>query len=79
MKTTFCIDDTIVRRLREEAMRQGTTMSALAEAGIRRILDAGHSAGPAPSDLTPLPTWHGGEMLVDISKRDELYRVMEED
>ena len=28
--------------------------------------------------LPPLPTWHGGVMLVDIAKRDDLYRVMEE-
>lgn len=28
--------------------------------------------------LPLLPSWHGGGELVDISNRDELYRVMEE-
>ena len=28
--------------------------------------------------LPPLPIWHSGEMLVDVAKRDDLYRVMEE-
>ncbi len=69
MKTTLNIDDTLLLRLREEAARRGTTMSALVEAGLRRILQ---------DTLPPLPTWHGGEMLVDVAKRDDLYRVMEE-
>ena len=30
MKTTLNIDDTVMQRLREEAARRGTTMSALA-------------------------------------------------
>ena len=47
MKTTLNIDDTVMRRLREEAARRGTTMSALVEAGIRRILDEGL---PSPAD-----------------------------
>ena len=29
--------------------------------------------------LEPLPTWRGGGHLVDISDRDALYRVMEEE
>ena len=78
MKTTLNIDDTVMQRLREEAPRRGTTMSALVEAGIRRILDEGVDADPTPRSIPPLPTWQGGEMLVDVSNRDELYRVMEE-
>ena len=42
MKTTLNIDDTVMRRLREEAARRQTTMSSLVEAGLRRVLaDAG--------------------------------------
>ncbi len=78
MKTTLNIDDTVMQRLREEAPRRGTTMSALVEAGGRRILDEGADADPSPRSIPPLPTWHGGEMLVDVSNRDELYRVMDE-
>ena len=75
MKTTLNIDDTVMQRLREEVPRRGTTMSALVEAGIRRILDEDPSDSPP---LPPLPTWHGGPMTVDVANRDELYRVMEE-
>lgn len=78
MKTTLKIDDTVMQRLREEAARRGTTMSALVEAGLRRILYDSLPTGSAADSLPPLPTWHGGEMLVDVSKRDELYRAMEE-
>jgi hypothetical protein len=77
MKTTLNIDDTVMQRLREEAPRRGTTMSALVEAGIRRILDE-DPRGPTTDSLPSLPTWHGGAMLVDVSNRGELYRVMEE-
>ena len=77
MKTTLNIDDTVMRRLREAAARRGTTMSALVEAGIRRVL-----AEPARSDkrpLPPLPSWNGGDELVDLSNREALYRAMEEE
>ena len=55
MKTTLNIDDRLVRELHEEAARRGTTMSALVEAGLRRILEErvpdrtgpGHSAAAA--------------------------------
>ena len=76
MKTTLNIDDSVMQRLREEAARRRTTMSALVEAGIRRVLgDSSHLA--EKMDLPPLPSWRSGGALVDISNRDELYRVME--
>ena len=78
MKTTLNIDDTLLRGLHEEAPRRGTTMSALVEAGLRRILEERVSHRTGQDTLPPLPTWHGGEMLVDVAKRDDLYRAMEE-
>ncbi len=78
MKTTLNIDDTLLLRLREEAARRGTTMSALVEAGLRRILEERAPCRTRQDTLPPLPTWHGGQMLVDAANRDELYRVMEE-
>lgn len=74
MKASFDIDDSVLQRLREEAARRGTTMSVLAEAGLRRVL-----APASKTDLPPLPSWRGGTQLVDISDRDALYRAMEED
>ena len=44
MKTTLNIDDTVMQRLREEAARRGTTMSAFVEAALRSVL-----AMPTPS------------------------------
>ena len=82
MQTTLDIDETVVERLHAEAKRRGTTASALAEAGILQILGAAPESAAEKDFVEPLPklpTWHFGEMLVDISNRDELYRVMEED
>ena len=78
MKTTLNIDDTVMRRLKEEAARRDTTMSALVEAGLRLILDADAEAERS-RELPPLPSWHGGEELVDIADRDALYEAMEAD
>ena len=77
MKATFNIDNSVMQRLREEAACRGTTMSALVEAGLRRVL-AEPEAGRQPEILPPLPSWNGGRELVDISDRDALYRAMEE-
>lgn len=74
MKTTLVIDDGVMRRLKEEAARQGRTMSDLVESALRRMLE---SREPGSRPLPPLPTFHGGEPLVDIADRDALYRVME--
>lgn len=79
MKTTLNIDDTVMQRLREEAARRGTTMSALVEAGLRRILARPIPSHAQPDTLPPLPTWRSGGFRVDIANREELYRVMEEE
>lgn len=79
MKTTLNIDDSVMQRLREEAPRRGTTMSALVEAGLRRVLAEPATSGGEAEDLPPLPSWDSGGQLVDIANRDDLYRVMEEE
>lgn len=78
MKTTLNVDDTVMRRLKETAAARGTTMSALVEAGLRRILAGDPEPRGEVTDLKPLPSWDGGLPRVDIANRDELYRVMEE-
>lgn len=75
MKTTLEIDEGVMRRLKAEAARQGKTMSELVETALRRLLDR----PAAVVELPPLPTFDGGEALVDIADRDALYRAMEED
>ncbi|MCY4187811.1 MAG: hypothetical protein OXD30_04955 [Bryobacterales bacterium] len=78
MKTTLNIDDSVMQRLREEAVRRGTTMAMLVEAGLRHVLSEPIAADSPATELPPLPTWNGGKQLVDISNRDSLYRAMEE-
>jgi plasmid stability protein len=77
MKTTLNIDDSVMQRLREEAARQGRTMSELVEAGLRRVLDEPeHSPEQARG---PLPQWRSGGALVDVADRDALYERMDQD
>ena len=78
MKTTLNIDDSVMQRLREEAARRRTTMSALVEAGLRLALAPPVATGNPQVPLPPLPTWDSGGRLVDIDDRDALYRAMEE-
>lgn len=75
MKTTLSIDDQVMREVKAEAARRGTTMSEFVEAALRRMLE------PAPPEpvLPPLPTFHGGRELVDVSDREALYRVFDEE
>ena len=54
-------------------------MSQLVEAGLRRVLSEPEHSDPPPTELRQLPTWSGGKELVDISNRDLLYNVMEEE
>jgi hypothetical protein len=74
MRTTLNIDDSVMRRLKEEAARRGTTMSELMESALRLLL----GEKPARIELPPIPSFHGGGTLVDIADRDALYDAMED-
>jgi hypothetical protein len=74
MKTTLNIDDTVMVELKQEAARQGRTMSELVESALRLML----SAQKKPVELPPLPTFHSGGHLVNIDDRDALYDAMED-
>lgn len=77
MKTTLNIDDSVMQRLREEAARRGTTMSAIVEAGLRRVLNEDQPDEGRKKRLPRLPVWSSGGARVDLSNRDELYAAME--
>ncbi|MBV9086735.1 MAG: hypothetical protein JOY79_04570 [Acidobacteriaceae bacterium] len=73
MKTTLNIDDTVMARLKAEAVRQGRTMSELGETALRMLFrPPGKRA-----ELPPLPTFHSGGALVDVADRGALYQAME--
>lgn len=74
MKTTLNIDDSVFARLKQEAARQGKTMSDLVETGLRLLFKASREQ----RKLAPLPSFRSGGHLVDISNRDALYDVMDE-
>ena len=78
MKTTLNIHDSVMRKLREASGRRGMTMSALVEAGLRRVLDEDQTSMREQKRLVELPSWAGGEARVDICNREALYAAMEE-
>jgi len=73
-KTTLVIDDGVLRRLREEAARQGRTISELVESALRLMLEEG---ARRMLELPDLQTFDGGRVYVDIADREALYQAME--
>ena len=77
MRTTLNIDESVLKQLRVEAARRGTTMSAVVEAGLRHVLPAPDLSDGSADELPPLPIWRSGGARVDIANRDELYRLLD--
>lgn len=73
MTTTVPIDDKVMRRLREEAVRRGSTPEKLVEEALRRMLEDRRE----DSTVAELPTFRGGKPFVDVSDREALFRAME--
>ncbi len=77
MKSTLNIADPVMEQLRREAARQNKTMSELVEAALRLLF---HSTRQAKKKkLRPLPTFHGGAPLIDVSNREQLYDLLDQD
>ncbi len=73
MKTTLNIDESVMNQLKQEAARQGRTMSELVETALRMLLRSTRRR----TRLDPLPAFHSGGALVDIADREALYQAME--
>jgi len=73
MKTTLNISEVTMKQLKQEAARQGRTMSELVEAALRALLRQRKEAGKLP----PLPEFSSGGSRVNIANREALYEVME--
>lgn len=78
MKTTLSLPDPLMRQLKEEAARQRVTMSTLVEAALRGLLTAPETWSPS-QPLPPLPSWDSGGAWVDVSDREALDAVLNED
>ena len=74
MKTTLNIDDSVMKRLRQESVKRAQTMSELVESALRLFL----RDKPARITLPPLPTFDSGGTKVDVANREDVYRAMEE-
>ncbi len=73
IKTTLKIDDSVMSRLKKEAVRRACTMSELVESALRRLFQSEKEIKKIP----PLPKFKSGGPLVDIADRDALYQAME--
>ena len=78
IKTTLSSADSVMQRSSEEAARRRPAMSALVEAGLRRLLAESSQSDGQPARLPPSPAWNGGAELIDLSDRDARSRAMEE-
>ena len=73
VKTTLNIDDQIMAQLKQEAARQGRTMSELFEAALRLLLQQRRPRRALP----PLPRFRGGVPRVDIASQQALLDYLE--
>jgi predicted DNA binding CopG/RHH family protein len=67
-KTTLNIDERLMARVKQEAARQGRTMSEFIESALRLALQN----RPGKPSLTALPTFSGGPFRVNIADDDAL-------
>lgn len=73
VKTTLKIDDTVMARLKKEAVGRGCTMSELVESALRIFFRSERTQSKLPA----LPKFKSGGPLVDIADRESLYHAME--
>jgi hypothetical protein len=73
MRTTLNLDDSVMKRLKQEAAKRGSTMSELMESALRLLLGTKNALPPLPV----LPGFESGGPLVDIADREALYEAME--
>lgn len=77
MKTTIDIADDLFERAQRLARKQGTTLRALTEEGLRLVLDRKHVR---PKEIPPLVVFGDGGLADEFKDgnwekiRDEIYR-----
>ena len=73
VKTTLKIDESVMSRLKKEAVHRGCTMSELVESALRALFQTEKTQSRIPA----LPKFRSGGAFVDISDREALYQAME--
>lgn len=75
-RTTLALDDDLLRRLKEKAAREGTTMQAVVNDLLRQAL--ADSGGGGSEYRLELAGWDAEEQPgVDLLDRDKLFDLME--
>lgn len=75
MKTTLVIPDPVFRDLKKRAVDRNTTISEL----VTEYLRQGLRERPKPKRIPRLPSFSAGAPLIDITSREEIYRVLDLD
>ena len=73
MKTTLVIADSVMAKVRREAAKRGCTMSELVESALRQMF----MRKLEPPRRPELPTFSGGEMLIDVADRNALFEMFD--
>lgn len=74
MRTTVNLPDALLREAKNQARREGKTLTSLMEESLRARLDR---RDLAEVDIS-LPTWKSGGMLVDIDDREALWDALDD-
>jgi hypothetical protein len=76
MRTTVRLPEELLQRAKTAAAREGTTLTALIERGLRIVLQRPST----PPDRTyPPVSPQVGRQLVDVTKTSELLELLDED
>lgn len=81
MRTTLDIEDRLLREAKSVAAQHGTTLTAIIEQALRRLLDgsAGKPAGKKIGKLPPLPLAKPGKgQLIDLASNARISELLDE-
>ena len=77
MKTTLVINDRIMLKVKEEAVRTGRNISELVETALSEFLKPKKKG--ANKGIKTLPSFNSGRCYVDISSRNDLFNILDSD
>ncbi len=78
MRTTVRLDDGLLDQARREAVRRGTTLTALIEEGLRLAINPPHSVQPGPRVRLPVSRARSGLMPgIDLDDSSAVFDRMD--